>query len=301
MAYGLYRIHMLPLSCVGGDGEGCGGITPWLWGGLAGVAIGLVIVVLKSGNKRRIGVVALMLVAFGMAFYGVQWLRSPGAPGRLSENEAPAAKSQAAKDDQAATSTTGQEKTATGARHPFPELPRSRAGLPMEDDPFTATTVAEQQWLDRHGYPTLQLWIALQGASDLQLEQAAQAGDRSAKAILSQRRLMAGEADAADDLLEQGALGNTFALELLSSTYAGPLNDPFAGYVMSRVVELRGNVRAGFARDVMFNEPLAPAQRAEAEQEAAQIFQQLIKVQKKLRGTNVPSVDPRPIDGELSG
>lgn len=184
-----------------------------------------------------------------------------------------------------------------GRPHPFPHIAQSREGMDMKSDPFQATSVAEQRWLDRNGYPNETQWMALLQATDTQLNDASLAGDKAAKSMLHQRRLLAGDETALDALIEDGARGSTFALELLSSTVAGPLNDPVGGYAWSRVVELRGNARVAIGRDVMLKRPLTPSERLGAEQQAVELFKKLRDLQRSYLGPNAPAVDPRPIDG----
>lgn len=182
-------------------------------------------------------------------------------------------------------------------RHPFPQLPRTRKRLPLLDDPFTATSIAEQDWLDRNGYPNALQWRALPGASDAQLAEAAAAGDRVAKTLLDQRRLLAGDDTAIDAMLEDGARGSTFALELLSSTIASRrLNDPVMAYALSRLVELRGNSRVATGRDVMLRQPLTAMERLEGEREALRLFQQVRQIQISRFGGGRPATDPRPVE-----
>lgn len=179
--------------------------------------------------------------------------------------------------------------------HPFPNVPRSRAGLPLEEDPFTATSPAEQAWLDRNGYPNAIQWETYSQASDGLLLAAASAGDSVAKAVLDNRRLMAGDKSALQDILGSGAEGSLFSLELASSYLAGSSKgDPITAYALSRVVEMKGNLRVAMGRDAMFRKPLDPLQRMEGEAKALAIYRSLNAANRSGRN-NV--VDPRPIDG----
>lgn len=181
------------------------------------------------------------------------------------------------------------------ARHPFPEVPRTRQGLPLADDPFIATSIAEQKWLDRNGYPNAQQWRTLLQASDFQLRDAALAGDEAAKTLLDQRRLMSGDDTAIDNMMRDAATGSTFALELLSSTLAGPGGDQVMGYALSRVVEMRGNYRVAIARDFMLHHPLSQSEKMRAEKIAIEMYNSLRQLQIKLEGPNSTPVDPRPV------
>lgn len=221
--------------------------------------------------------------------FGLQ-LPARGDHPEISKDKGPASSAEAIDDAKTLVPTTQR------VRHPFPELPSTRKGLPLDDDPFIATSREEQMWLDRNGYPNAPQWAALLQASDLQLKDAAAAGDRAAKALYDQRRLMAGDEMAIDSMLKDAAAGSTFALELLSSTLASK-GDRTMGYAFSRVVEMRGNLRVGGARDVMFEKPLSQLERLEAEAEAKAIYDSLHQVQRSLKGPNSPASDPRPIGG----
>lgn len=181
--------------------------------------------------------------------------------------------------------------------HPFPSVPKSRSGLPLEGDPFTATSQAEQAWLDRNGYPNAEQWETYSQASDGLLLAAASAGDAVAKSMLDNRRLIAGDQSALEDILADGAEGSLFSLDMASSFLAGSTKgDPITGYALSRVVEMKGNVRVAMGRDAMFRNPLDPIQRMEAEAKALAIYKSL-NAANKLKRRAVAVVDPRPIDG----
>lgn len=185
--------------------------------------------------------------------------------------------------------------SASMPRHPFPEVPRHRRGMPLETDPFGARSAAEQAWLDRNGYPNERQWLVLGGASDAQLAEAARAGDLVAKTLLDARRLERGDDAAMDALLEDAARGATFALELMAGSLAIRKRDPVMAYALSRVVELRGNASIAAGRDVMFDRMLTPMQRAEGEHEALAMFQRIRHLQVTLVGANAPATDPRPV------
>lgn len=193
------------------------------------------------------------------------------------------------------------DRTASpAARHPFPEVPTTRNGLELESDPFLASSVEEQAWLDRNGYPNNEQWSALLTASDMQLMAAAQAGDVAAAALHAQRRLIAGDETAIDDMIELGAKGSIFSLELLSSALAGPRADPVMGYALSRVVEMRGNYRVALGRDMMFSTPLNASQRLDAEQLAMEFYSRIEAIQRQTGDSSHPTVDPRPLHGDPS-
>lgn len=170
--------------------------------------------------------------------------------------------------------------------------------MSLEGDPFGATSSAEQAWLDRNGYPNERQWAVLVGASDAQLADAAGAGDRVAKTLLDARRLERGDDTAIDAMLEEGARGSTFALELLSSSLAIRRQDLVMAYALSRVVELRGNARVATGRELMFSRPLTPIERVQGEQEALELLQRIRHLQVTLAGAKSPATDPRPIGGE---
>lgn len=180
--------------------------------------------------------------------------------------------------------------------HPFPDVPRSREGMPLESDPFGAHDEAEQAWLDRNGYPNEVQWKVYKAASDTLLAAAAEAGDPVAKTMLASRRLMAGDMSAVEDMLTAGAHGSGFALEMLSAFMAGSSShgDPITGYALSRVAEMRGNYRLALGRSIMFPEPLTPIQKIRAEAEALKIFQALNDIHSK-SGKGEDPIDPRPL------
>lgn len=56
---------------------------------------------------------------------------------------------------------------------PFQQVPKTRMGLPLEDDPFVAESEEERRWLDRNGYPNAVQWESYTQASDYELSLAA--------------------------------------------------------------------------------------------------------------------------------
>lgn len=194
-----------------------------------------------------------------------------------------------------------RDSTITGlesvAIDPFSNVAKSREGLDFETDPFYPKSKEEQDWLDRHGYPNAEQWREYNAASDAQLEQAADNGDTVAETLLNSRRLYAGNESAETAMLYSAALGNTFALEMLSSSMATGKNghDPIDGYAFSRVAEMRGNLTLGMGREALFPVRLNNQQRVEAEGRALYYFNILSEAQKEIQGVNAVIVDLRPI------
>lgn len=180
--------------------------------------------------------------------------------------------------------------------HPFADLPRSRAGLALDDDPFGAKSQLDQEWLDRNGYPNTLQWYAYSGSSDEDLQRAADFGDSIARTMLDGRRLAQGEPAALADLLQQGANGSAFALELAASTFAGSgaHADPVMAYTLYRTLELRGNYSAALARESTVGGALDPIQRLEAEGNALELYNSLTAGRQNSAGLPC-QVDPRPI------
>lgn len=173
----------------------------------------------------------------------------------------------------------------------FSHLPQSRHGLPLDSDPFVAASVEEQMWLDRNGYPNAEQWVAYSSASDGLLAQAAADGDTFAAVILDSRALANGDKGAVNRLLKESQNGSTFALSMLQAYMANsPKGNPSLAYSLSRVLELKGDTRAGLARDFSSGVAnLSPAQRVKAEANALKLFEQLKETSKKQ-----PFVDKRP-------
>jgi hypothetical protein len=185
----------------------------------------------------------------------------------------------------------------TTAIDPFSNIPKSRDNLDFETDPFYPKSKDEQAWLDRHGYPNAEQWREYNVASDTQLEQAALSGDVVAETLLNARLLNRGDESAETALLYSAALGNTFALEMLSSTLAsgGKSSNPIDAYAFSRVAEMRGNLTLGMGREMFFPVRLNSSQRVEAEARALNYFNMLLEVQKQIQGNNATTIDLRPI------
>ncbi|UKE48838.1 hypothetical protein KHA79_00520 [Xanthomonas translucens pv. cerealis] len=166
--------------------------------------------------------------------------------------------------------------------------------MSFKDDPSFAESKAEQQWLDRHGYPNEKQWEAYMLAPDLLLKQAAEAGDMAAQAMLD-ARLLPVDKQAQQRLIEAGAEGNLFALTMLASYQGGSSGgDPVAAYALSRVTEMRGDTRAGITRDLMITKPLSNEQRMLGEAEALRLNEAIEKIYIAKHGV-APFLDKRPI------
>lgn len=197
-------------------------------------------------------------------------------------------------DTRASQASAGQVKdSAPRAQNPFPEVPRSRTGLSLEDDPFNAESIEEQSWLDRHGYPNLSQWTTYSQASDGLLQLAAASGDATAQTMLDARQLP--RQAAVDRLLLSAASGNDFALQLLASHYAGSGPDRYVdAYAVARVSEMRGNLSAAFSREMLFRKPLSPGQRMQAEADARRLNATLNRLYREHHGVEFIA-DNRPI------
>lgn len=192
---------------------------------------------------------------------------------------------------------TGGKPRARASMDPFFRVPKTRSGLPLEDDYFVAESPQEQRWLDRNGYPNTQQMAAYSAAPDIVLEQAAAHGDSIAEVMLTGRQLAHGDPKAAGKLMTAGMNGSSYALSTLASYLAGGKHgNPELGYAVSRVVELRGDWRAAITRDFMFRVPLTSIQKARAEAEAIRMldsFREHSRVQ--------PYVDSRPPRPQTKG
>lgn len=175
----------------------------------------------------------------------------------------------------------------------FADVPTTRDGMPLEDDPFLAGSREEQKWLDRNGYPNRIQLEKYSLASDYMLEQAASNGDTVADVVLQGRRLIGNQSDlAAERLMELARNGSGFALSTLSAFMAGSSEgSPEIGYALSRVAEMRGDSRMALGRDAMFRRPLTPEQKLQGEAEAFRIFNEMRSSSK----IGKAFVDPRPV------
>lgn len=173
---------------------------------------------------------------------------------------------------------------------PFSGVPKTRKGLPFDDDPFVAESLQEQQWLDRNGYPNAKQWATYSAASDLVLEVAAASGDNVASVMLAARQLARGDTEASGRLMTAGMSGSSFALSLLAAYLANGKNgNPELGYAVSRLIELRGDWRSGIMREEMYRTPLSPMQKVRAESEAMKLLNDF----RSLSGVQL-YIDPRP-------
>ncbi len=185
-------------------------------------------------------------------------------------------------------------QTPSASRHPFPEVPLTRAGLDLENDPGYAESKAEQEWLDLHGYPNLRQWQTYNAAPDERLREATAAGDAVAGVMLD-GRLLRTDPKAQERLIEAGVNGNLFALQLLASYQAGSLSgDSVAAYAVSRVSEMRGDLRAAVAREVMFATPLTVEQRMLGESEALRLNETMNRLYFEKYGAPAEFI-PRPV------
>ncbi|SDQ57085.1 hypothetical protein SAMN05216569_1632 [Pseudoxanthomonas sp. CF125] len=296
-------IQQTAVQCAAQTSDICRQFVPWLWTGIAFALIAAVASIAWFARRKRFAswlapiVFAASLLPVGYSTW--LWLQ----PSEQASTQKDVGRARQRDDDLAkrieqARAQVEPESLRPRGHHPFPDLPLSRDGLQLADDPFMATSKAEQSWLDRNGYPNAKQWAAYAQASDQQLREAAEQGDRGAKAILDHRRLMAGDDAAVTDLLTEGAKGSGFALDMLASYLASNRGgDRQTAYAVSRVSEMRGNFRIAAARDLMFDVPLTNSERMQGDLEAMDIYNKLYELQRKIRGPSSPPVDPRPIDG----
>jgi hypothetical protein len=179
---------------------------------------------------------------------------------------------------------------------PFPEVPKSRAGIAISDDPFDGRSKAEQRWLDAHGYPNTLQWEAYNMASDGLLEQAAESGDTTAQTLLDARLLP--DKAALDRLMLSVVDGNVFALQMIASHYASTgKNGNVNAYAASRVLEMRGDPSAAVGREIMFRPPLELDERMRGEAEALHLNATLNRIyQEKYGAPFTPDLRPFPIE-----
>lgn len=242
--------------------------------------------------KKRVWIAVAVLVA-AMIGAACVWLSMAGA-------QAPGGVGQASKTTGEVASPAVDAPPTPSARppHPFPELPRSREGLDIAQDPFSSGHPEERRWLDQHGFPNGAQWTRYQQASDAELDQAARAGDAVAATMLDARRLGA-DPTAESRLLAAGAEGDLFALSLLSSWKAGAnaAGIPEA-YAISRVAEMRGDLTAALHREMMLGARLSGDQRLLAEAEALHLNLHLNALYRQKHGVDPPPVEMRPYQVE---
>ncbi len=237
-------------------------------------------------KQAWIAVAVLVVAVSGAASV---WRSTSGAqaPGRAGQASKPAV--------QAATPSVEVAPTlSTKPPHPFPDLPRSREGLDIAQDPFSTGHREERRWLDQHGFPNGAQWTRYQQASDAELDQAARAGDTVAATMRDARRLGA-DPKAESRLLAAGAEGDLFALSLLSSWKAGAraAGIPEA-YAISRVAEMRGDLTTALHREMMLGARLSGEQRLLAEAEALHLNLHLNALYRQKHGVDPPPVEMRP-------
>lgn len=247
-------------------------------------------------NFKVIGIVAVAVVGVGALGWtqlgGDQWSNKPSeeatvgsTPNQIGDKRPVAA---------AGAVANRQSQTHSAPRHPYPEVPLTRAGLGFEDDPGFAESKAEQDWLDLHGYPNIRQWETYNAAPDERLREAAAAGDAVAGVMLD-GRLLRTDPKAQERLVEAGVDGNLFALQLLASYQAGSRSgDPVAAYAVSRVSEMRGDLRAAVGREVMMPTPLTVEQRMLGESEALRLNELMNKRYFEKYGAPAEFI-PRPV------
>jgi hypothetical protein len=251
--------------------------------------------------KLRTGLVVVAACVFGIVLlkcYPADESHPPDARTRHAEAPATASSMAVAADDGADQSSsaayflpiTGGRPRPRAPMDPFFRVPKTRNGLPLENDVFVAESVEEQRWLDRNGYPNSQQLAAYSSASDFTLEQAAAHGDQVAGVELASRQLMQGDPEASGKLMTAGMNGSSFALSKLAAYLMySKHGNPELGYAVSRVVELRGDWRSGLGRDLFLPHPLTPVQKARAEGKAFQMLDSF-----RRHSPVQPYIDPRP-------
>ena len=178
---------------------------------------------------------------------------------------------------------------------PFAHLPTTRQGLPLDGDPYGASSIEDQRWLDRNGYPNAEQWRVYSNAEEGLLRLAADAGDRTAQVFLDARLLAQNDADAVDRLLAAGARGSAFALSMLQAWMIGSsAGDPEFGHAISRVMEMKGDSGIALVRDMAFAVPLTAEQQLRADALALQLFERL-----RREGNHRSFVDPRPFEDRV--
>lgn len=251
--------------------------------------------------KLRTGLVVVAACVFGIVLlkhYSAGDTHQPHARARHAEAPAAASSMALAADHSAGRNSgpafflpiTGGKPRPRAPMDPFFRVPRTRDGLPLENDAFVAESVEEQRWLDRNGYPNSQQVAAYSSASDFTLEQAAAHGDQVAAVELASRQLMRGDPEAGGKLMTAGMNGSSFALSKLAAYLMySKQGNPELGYAVSRVVELRGDWRSGLGRDLFLPHPLTAVQKARAEGQAFQMLDSF-----RRHSPVQPYIDPRP-------
>lgn len=250
----------------------------------------------EMGNKA----LTLSAVALAVVVAGIIWMhesrKSDGSTHDISRRETSTVSSDSVEDQVASRSVDrGSDlRRESRVRHPFPEVPQTRDGMSFDNDPGYAESKAEQKWLDRHGYPNEKQLEAYMGAPEALLKQASEAGDKVAQTILD-ARLLPSDPMAQQRLVDAGAEGNLFALNMLASFQGGSSSgDPVAAYAVSRVAEMRGDSRAAITRDVMMSKPLSTEQKMLGESEALRLNAEIDRIYTSKHG-RAPVLDKRPI------
>lgn len=251
-------------------------------------------------GKTRWAVGAVLVLGLVLGLLSMAWVAVHRSSGSGAEDAVTGARSPAAAAGRDKPLFAGQAGAApdgpadgppASSAHPpnpFAHLPRTRAGMPFDGDPFVAESTQEQQWLDRNGYPNAQQLMAYETAPDGLLEQAAAAGDDLAAVLLDSRRLISGDQAAADRLFHAAAEGSMFALSRLQAYMAGsPKGDPAYAYALYRLMQLKGDTRA--IGEGNFRTPLDEWQRLQGDALAHQL---LARLERDFPG--VRHVDPRP-------
>lgn len=238
------------------------------------------------------GVLVLLLVINKGELFGAQILSSNSGDREGEGEQDPT--SRRVRDSDSANKDLG----VSNRTHPFPGIAKNRNNLGLDTDPFAPQSRAEQQWLDRNGYPNEEQMTAYSQASDHLLQEAADMGDGVANVLLSARKLARGDELAEKELLNAAADGSIFALTTLAGFEGrtGGLEGTIRSYAMTRVTEMLGDYKVGLTRDMITNRVLDPSQRLQAEGQALVLYKELIKLRRARKGPNAPIVDPRPIE-----
>lgn len=255
----------------------------------------------NSRRGRIYAAVAAVCVGGVAAYVAAQYMGEAPAPESAAETGSVAVASMVSPGSGVSMADVREKVRGTtdeaGAPDPFPALPKTRAGLPFEGDPFGPTSVEEQRWLDRNGYPNAERWSAYSRASESVLNQAASAGDDAARVMLGIRRLEKGDLEARDDLLASAVEGSGFALDAYASFLAGSASqgDPAAAYVLSRVAEMRGDHRQAVFREFFLKKQPTQQQRLEWGVEALALYSSMHSLHKELYGQSRSWTDSRPV------
>lgn len=198
--------------------------------------------------------------------------------------------------DDSGSAGGGVSKSAISAL--YAGVPRTRHGLPFADDPFGAVSLEEQQWLDRNGYPNAAEWKALNAADFAQLREAADGGDPMAATMIDHWKVFQeGDAGAVTALMQRGASGNAFALEMLVSALEGARTrrDPVFASAVRQMAAMRGNHALSALPDGNLSVPLTSTQRLESARRARELYQLLEDIRRSELGLPPSPPDPRPV------